>query len=197
MDKFMILDLVTSILGLSCVLLAARKSKYNFWIGYLYNIALFIMFWNRSLYASLMLQPLSLFINIIGHYRWTHPKQGEESASDSKALKVSSLSWSGRAFCIGAVLVLSLVWGWILRSLFPADPHPFLDTVVTVLILTAQLLSSMKKWDCWVCWIIVNVAQMALHLSVGHVFMPIVCSLYLLNSIWALVNWEKSIKKGE
>ena len=47
MDKFMILDLVTSILGLSCVLLAARKSKYNFWIGYLYNIALFIMFWNR------------------------------------------------------------------------------------------------------------------------------------------------------
>ena len=76
MDKFMILDLVTSILGLSCVLLAARKSKYNFWIGYLYNIALFIMFWNRSLYASLMLQPVSLFINIIGHYRWTHPKQG-------------------------------------------------------------------------------------------------------------------------
>ena len=47
MDKFMILDLVTSILGLSCVLLAALKSKYNFWIGYLYNIALFIMFWNR------------------------------------------------------------------------------------------------------------------------------------------------------
>lgn len=66
MDKFMILDLVTSILGLSCVLLAARKSKYNFWIGYLYNITLFIMFWNRSLYASLMLQPVSLFINIIG-----------------------------------------------------------------------------------------------------------------------------------
>ena len=197
MDNVMILDLVTSALGLSCVLLAARKSKYNFWIGYLYNIALFIMFWNRSLYASLLLQPVSLVINIMGHYRWTHPKMGEESSSDSKALKVSSLSWSGRAFCIGAVLVLSLVWGWILKTLFPADPHPFLDTVVTVLILTAQLLSSMKKWDCWVAWLVVNITQIILHISVGHVFMPIVCSLYLANGVWSLVSWYKLYSKNE
>ena len=95
------------------------------------------------------------------------------------------------------MLVIAGLWGWVLESLFPADPHPYLDTCVTVLILVAQMLSAMKKWDCWVAWLLVNIAQLALHLSVGHIFMPIVCCLYLANAVWSLVGWTKSVKKGE
>ena len=39
------IDLVSSILGLTCVVLAGRNSKYNFWVGYLYTAALFLLFW--------------------------------------------------------------------------------------------------------------------------------------------------------
>ena len=193
----LLIDLITSILGLACVFLAGRRSKYNFWVGYLYTAALFVMFWNKNLYASLLLQPVSLVINIIGHYRWTHPKENEPSSKDAGALKVSMLSWTERLFAVIAVLVIAGGWGWVLDTLFPADPHPYLDTCVTVLILAAQYLSAQKKWDCWVAWLLVNVTQLALHLSVGHVFMPIVCSLYLANGIWSLVSWGKGLKKGE
>lgn len=193
----LLIDLITSILGLTCVFLAGRRSKYNFWVGYLYTAALFVMFWNKNLYASLLLQPVSLVINIIGHYRWTHPKANEQSSKDAGALKVSMLSWTERLFAVIAVLVIAGGWGWVLDTLFPADPHPYLDTCVTVLILVAQYLSAQKKWDCWVAWLLVNVTQLALHLSVGHVFMPIVCSLYLANGIWSLVSWGKGLKKGE
>ena len=193
----LLIDLITSILGLTCVFLAGRRSKYNFWVGYLYTAALFVMFWNKNLYASLLLQPVSLVINIIGHYRWTHPKENEQSSKDAGALKVSMLSWTERLFAVIAVLVIAGGWGWVLDTLFPADPHPYLDTCVTVLILVAQYLSAQKKWDCWVAWLLVNVTQLALHLSVGDVFMPIVCSLYLANGIWSLVSWGKGLKKGE
>ena len=177
--------------------LAGRKSAVNFWVGYLYSAALFLMFWNKSLYASLLLQPVSLIINMVGHYRWTHPREGEQSSTDASALKVSALSWAGRGLCVLSVVLVSALWGWTLDKLFPSDPHPYLDTLVTVLILVAQLLSALKKWDCWIAWILVNIAQLALHLSVGHVFMPVVCTLYLANAIWSLVSWTKSIKKGE
>ena len=83
----------------------------------------------------------------------------------------------------------------MLYKLFPADPHPYLDTVVTVLILYAQLLSALKKWDCWLVWLVVNITQIILHVSVGHVFMPIVCALYLINGIWSLASWWKLYKK--
>ena len=189
------LDLLCSILGITCVVLAGRNSKYNFWVGYLYTTALFALFWQNNLLASLMLQPVSLAINIMGHYRWTHPKEDEKSSQDSAALKVTMLSWQERILCILAVFVIAFGWGWLLDRLFPADPHPYLDSCVTVLILMAQFLSAQKKWDCWVAWIIVNITQLILHLSVGNIFMPIVSALYLVNSIVSLYNWEKMYKR--
>ena len=193
----LLIDLVSSVLGLTCVFLAGRNSKYNFWVGYLYTTALFLLFWNKNLYASLLLQPISLAINVLGHWRWTHPRENEQSAGDPTALKVSMLSWTERFFAIGSVFLIAGVWGWLLDSLFPNDPHPYLDSVVTALILLAQLLSSLKKWDCWLVWLAVNVTQIILHLSVGHVFMPIVCGLYLANGLWSLATWVRLYKNNE
>lgn len=191
------IDFITSLLGLTCVFLAGRNSKYNFWVGYVYTFFLFLMFWNKNLIASLLLQPVSLVINLIGHYRWTHPRKEEESSKDSKALKVSMLSWTERIFAIALVFIIAGIWGWILDTRFPDNPQPYLDAYVTMLILVAQFLSAQKKWDCWIAWLLVNITQIALHLSVGHLFMPIVCGLYLANGIWSLYSWKKSYNKGE
>ena len=190
----LLIDLISSILGLTCVVLAGRNSKYNFWVGYLYTAALFFLFWNRNLYASLLLQPISLAINILGHWRWTHPKKEEATAKGD--LKVSMLSLPWRIMSISAVLLVAGLWGWILDSLFPSDPHPYLDCTVTVLILMAQLLSALKKWDCWIAWLLVNISQLILHISVGNVFMPIVSGLYLVNGIWSLITWIKLYRKN-
>ena len=200
----LLIDLLTSVFGLACVFLAGRNNKYNFYLGYIYTFLLFLMFFNKHLYASLILQPISLGINILGHYRWTHPKKEEESSQDSKALKVSLLTWPQRGLAVISVLVLAGVWGWLLSMLggkwfvgvFPSDPVPYLDACVTVLILVAQFLSALKKWDCWVAWLLVNITQLALHISVGHVFMPIVCSLYLINGVWSLVTWFRLYRKN-
>lgn len=184
-----LIDIVCSVLGLTTVILAGRNSKYNFWVGYFYTAALFVMFMTKNLYANLLLQPISLAINILGHYRWTHPRESEKAADDS--LKVSMLSWPERIICIGALIIVAFAWGWTLDHLFPSDPHPYLDCLVTVLILLAQLLSALKKWDCWVAWLLVNITQLILHISVGNVFMPIVCGIYLANGIWSLISWKK------
>ena len=191
----MLLDLVSSVLGLICVFLAGRNSKYNFWVGYLYTAALFFLFWSRNLYASLLLQPVSLAINILGHYRWTHPKAEEQSSQDTKALRVSKLTPAAAIICAAGTMAVAALWGWTLDRLFPADPHPYLDCIVTALILLAQLLSSLKKWECWLVWLLVNITQIILHVSVGNVFMPIVCGLYLVNGIWSLASWWKLYKK--
>ena len=191
----LLIDLISSLLGLTCVFLAGRNSKYNFWVGYLYTAALFFLFWNKNLYASLLLQPVSLAINIMGHYRWTHPKEDEQSSQDSKSLKVSSLSPAAAIICVVGTFTVAGLWGWTLDRLFPADPHPYLDCIVTALILLAQLLSSLKKWECWIVWLLVNITQIILHISVGNVFMPIVCALYLINGLWSLWTWMKLYRK--
>ena len=63
------------------------------------------------------------------------------------------------------------------------------------LILLAQLLSALKKWDCWIAWLLVNVTQIVLHLSVGNVLMSVVSALYLINGLWSLYTWIKLYRK--
>ena len=191
----LLIDLLTSLVGLTCVFLAGRNNKYNFWVGYAYTFLLFLMFWNKNLYASILLQPISLAINIMGHYRWTHPKKEEESSEDNKALKVTMLTWPQRLMTIASVLIIAFIWGWVINQKLPTDPKPYLDSCVTVLILVAQFLAALKKWDCWIAWLLVNISQMALHISVGHVFMPIVSGLYLINGIASLYNWYRLYNK--
>ena len=198
----LLIDLLSAVVGLTVVFLAGRNSKYNFYVGYLYTALLFFMFWQKHLYANLLLQPISLGINILGQYRWSHPRKGEETASGD--LKVSMLSWSWRGGVVALVLVLALVWGWLMSMMgtrwfvgyFPANPLPYLDCCVTVLILTAQALSALKKWDCWIAWLFVNIANLTLYLKAGLVFMPIVSCLYLVNGIWSLFSWYKLYRKN-
>ena len=200
----LLIDMLSAIFGLTTVFLAGRNNKSNFYVGYFYTALLFFMFWQKNLYANLILQPISLGINIMGQYRWSHPKKSEESSAASGELKVSMLSWPQRGLAVAFVLVMALVWGWLMSMMgtrwfvgyFPANPLPYLDCCVTVLILTAQTLSALKKWDCWVAWLLVNIANLTLYLKAGLVFMPVVSCLYLVNGIWSLFTWYRLYRKN-
>ena len=203
-QKVLLIDLLSAVFGLTTVFLAGRNKKSNFYIGYVYTVLLFFIFWQKNLYANLILQPISLGINIMGQYRWSHPKKGEESAADSGDLKVTMLSWPQRGSVIAVFLILAAAWGWVMSMMgtrwfvgeVKPDPLPFLDGAVMMLILTAQTLSAMKKWDCWIAWLFVNVANLTLYLKAGLVFMPIVSCLYLVNGIWSLFTWYRLYKKN-
>lgn len=198
-----LIELVSVVAGLTCVVMAGRNNKYNFWVGYLYNMLLFILFWQRHLYSAMLLQPIAFGINAFGHWRWTHPRKGEESSSKGNELKVTALTWKGRRYFAGLVIVLSIIWGFVLSKLgtqwftgiFQPDPIPYLDAFALMLALAALFLSAQKKWDCWIVWLFVNTINISLYLSAGLVFMPIVSALYLINGIWALWNWYRLYKK--
>ncbi len=197
-------EIVSALLGLSCVFLAGRGSKYNFWVGYAYNIFLFILFWNQHLYSAMILQPVSFAINLYGHWRWTHPKEEERSAADATALKVGSLGPKGWVASIAVVAAAGALWALCLQWLpqrwpdvFGADPSPWLDSYVLMVTLLAQFLSARKCWECWIVWLVVNCANIALYIVSGLYLMPLVSALYLANGIWSLVSWRKKLSRGE
>ena len=189
----LLIDMLSAVFGLTTVFLAGRNSRYNFYVGYIYTALLFFIFWQKNLYANLVLQPISLGINIMGQYRWSHPKKEDESSENAGELRVSMLDWRQRVMVLALVLVLALVWGWLMSM--TSNPLPYLDCCVTVLILAAQTLSALKKWDCWIAWLFVNMANLTLYLKAGLVFMPVVSCLYLVNGIWSLITWYRLYRK--
>ena len=189
-------DIISAVLGLTTVVLAGRNSKYNFWVGYVYNIFLFLLFWQQHLVAAMVLQPVAFVINMYGHWRWTHPKEEEKSAADGKSLKVSSLSAKSWAVAFIGVAFLGAVWALVLQK-ETQDPVPWLDSYLLMLTFLAQYLSAQKKWECWIVWLIVNIGNLTMYLLSGLHFMPIVSALYIVNGIWSLYGWKKRYDKGE
>ena len=190
-------EIVSAALGLSCVFLAGRNSKYNFYVGYVYNVFLFVLFLHQHLYSAMILQPISLAINAYGHWRWTHPKEGERSAADSGRLKVGNIPPRHVALYVLAVLGAAVAWTFVLKYAFDDPTNPWLDSLMLMLTLCAQYLSARKYWECWIVWLLVNIGNATLYILSGLYIMPVVSALYIANGIWSLVSWRKMYKNNE
>ena len=187
-------EIISAVLGLSTVVLAGRNSEKNFWVGYAYNIFLFILFLHQHLYAAMAVQPISFAINAYGHHKWTHPSESERSLFNSKKLKVSGLSKNQWVGLLLIVLLSASVLGFVLEKK-TSDPSPWLDSFLLMFTLFAQYLSAQKCWECWVVWIVINAANIWLYISAGLVAMPVVAGLYLINGVWSLITWFRLYKK--
>ena len=190
-------EIVSAALGLSCVFLAGRNSKYNFYVGYVYNVFLFVLFLHRHLYSAMILQPISLAINAYGHWRWTHPKEDERSAADSGRLKVGNIPPRHVALYVLAVLGAAVAWTFVLKYAFDDPTNPWLDSLMLMLTLCAQYLSARKYWECWIVWLLVNMGNATLYILSGLYIMPVVSALYIANGVWSLVSWRKMYKNNE
>ena len=190
-------EIVSAVLGLSCVFLAGRNSKYNFYVGYVYNVFLFVLFLHQHLYSAMILQPISLIINAYGHWRWTHPREEERSAADSSRLKVGNIPPRHLALYVLAVLGASVAWAFVLKFVFDDPANPYLDSLMLMLTLCAQYLSARKYWECWIVWLLVNIGNATLYILSGLYIMPVVSALYIANGIWSLVSWRKMYKNNE
>lgn len=195
------LELISVVTGLLCVMFAARGKVLNFWIGYLYNILLFFLFLQQRMYSSMILQPISLFINFYGHYRWTHPKEDERD--EKNKLKVTVYNNGQRTVAVAVVLIFTFVWGYILSRIdfwWPAVFHlpatfPYFDAFGLGLVLMAQLLSAKKKLDCWGFWLIANTSNIILCSRAGLGFMPLVYAAYLILAAGGFYAWLKMYRK--
>ena len=190
-------EIVSAVLGLSCVFLAGRNSKYNFYVGYVYNVFLFVLFLHQHLYSAMILQPIPLIINAYGHWRWTHPKEEERSAADSSRLKVGNIPPQHLALYVLAVLGAAIAWAFVLKFVFDDPTNPYLDSLMLMLTLCAQYLSARKYWECWIVWLLVNIGNATLYILSGLYIMPVVSALYIANGIWSLVSWRKMYKNNE
>lgn len=195
-----LLELLSVLLGFTNVFLAGRGNKNNYWFGYVYALLLFFLFWQKHLYASMILQPISLGITIYGHWSWTHPKSGTEN--NKKELRVSRILPSNIMWGALAIAVGTLVWGWCNQRLnvvwpetFPPATKPFLDAAVVCTMFFAQLLSARKKLECWYVWMVVNTTNIILYVMAGMAFLPLVSFSYLILAILGFINWKKEWRK--
>ena len=157
------LEFFAVITGFIAVWLSAKEHISNWGIGLISVVLMGILFYQIQLYPDLFLQVFFFITNLIGWWKWAHPK--EEEANHKRELKVSRINVSEWIYLSILIFISTAMLGTFaskLHTLLPKlfslpSAFPYIDSFTTVLSIAATYLLIQKKVEAWILWILVDI----------------------------------------
>jgi nicotinamide mononucleotide transporter len=191
------LEFFGTIAGAIAVWLSARANVWSWPIGIINVVLLFFLFFQIQLYPDMFLQIFFFVTNILGWWRWTHPKVGEEDKKNELKISWMSPLWLGLTAAITVVgtIISGMLAGnlhiWLPSIFAQKSAFPFADSFVTVLSVLAQYWMLQKKVECWAMWIIADIVATYLYFVKEVKFLGLEYLVFCFIAAMGLYNWWK------
>lgn len=187
------IEFIGTILYFASVFLISRKNIITWPVGIASVILYGILFYQIQLYSDMMEQVYYFIISIIGWITW-HKYKAEKSEIASEWSK-----WSG--LLAGGILIAAattvLFYGvsnfhvWMPKIFKEPASYPFLDALTTVMSFAAMYLTTIRKNEGWIYWIIVDVIGIGLYWVKDVRFIAFQYVFLLGMAIYGLSFWIK------
>ena len=165
------LEFFGTLAGAVAVWLTARANILGWPIGLINVTLFFFLFFQVQLYPDMFLQAFFFATNLVGWWRWSHPKPDE--ANPESELKVSFLAGRQWLYLFATGIAGTALLGalasnlhrWIPAVFSKPGAFSYLDSFVTVMSVVATFLMVQKKAECWLVWIAVDLVACGLYLA--------------------------------
>ena len=194
------LEFFSVMAGLVAVWLSAKANIWSWPIGII-NVSLaFFFYYQIQLYPDMFLQVFFFVTNLMGWWRWTHPQVGEEdrklelkvSFMPRKQFIVIFLIGIGGTIVIAAMASRLHEW---LPSLFSLpSSFPYADSFILVMSIIATFLMIQKRIECWIIWVIIDIAATVLYFIKEAKFFSFEYLVFTLIAGFALWNWIREYR---
>ncbi|MDP4178545.1 MAG: nicotinamide riboside transporter PnuC, partial [Bacillota bacterium] len=189
--KMKLLDWFGLITGVICVYLIVKENDWNWLIGIVNSVILIFVFLKSNLYAQVGLQALYVVEGFFGWYKWLQ----RDKATKEKVVKINKITFKNIILC----LIIEIVGVAVLYYVFQntKDPAPFIDSLITVSSIVAELMLCWKLYESWLVYLVTDFVSIGLLISQG---MYITMGTYLALSalcVMGLYQWYKSLPKKE
>jgi nicotinamide mononucleotide transporter len=167
----------------------------------LINVVLsFFLFYQVQLYPDMFLQVFFFVTNLLGWWRWKHPRKGE--ADRKHELRVSFLPPRGLILMIFIGISGTFIMGLFAKNLhhiFPVvfskpSSFPYVDSFVTVMSIVATFYIIEKKMEAWIIWIVVDITATYLYFIRNIPFYSLLYFIFTMLACFALWNWIRKYK---
>lgn len=198
--KVSYLELFGLISGIIAVWLSALANIWSWPIGIINVVLSFFIFFQVQLYPDMFLQIFFFVTNIIGWWRWAHPKPEEEDRKHElkvsfmkpkQLLMLATIGVSG-TFLMG--LCASYLHEWIPLVFSQPSASPYTDSFITVMSIITTFYMIEKKIECWIIWIIVDMTATYLYYVREIPLYSLLYLIFTLIAAFALFNWIREYK---
>ena len=194
------LEFFGTLAGAIAVWLSARANIWSWPIGIINVVLLFFLFYQIQLYPDMFLQVFFFITNLMGWWRWAHPRTEEEDKRHE--LRVSWIPAKLLVIFAALVIIGTACFGAFaskLHEFFPnlfslPSAYPYLDSFVTVVSIVATYLMVQKKVECWIVWILADVVATYLYFTKGIMLMGVEYFVFCLIAAFGFLRWRSEFK---
>ena len=183
--------------GLVAVFLSALANVYSWPLGIINVTLSFFLFYQVQLYPDMFLNVFFFVTNVLGWWRWTHPKPFEEDRKHELRISFMKRSELILVTFIGIAGTAALgSFAENLNNLFPSvftkpSAAPYLDSFITVMSVITTFYMIQKKVESWVIWLIVDILATYLYYIRGIKLYAGLYLIYCFIAAFALWNWAR------
>ena len=194
------LEFFGTVAGAVAIWLSAKAIVWSWPIGIVNVVLFFFLFYQVQLYPDMFLQVFFFVTNLMGWWRWTHPKKFEEDRKHE--LKVSFLDRKHLWVILFAGVAGTFLFGTLagnIHDIFPGifplpSAFPYLDSFVTVMSIITTFLMINKKIESWIFWIFIDVIATYMYFVKEIKFVALEYLIFCFVAAFGLWNWTREYR---
>ena len=177
------LEIIASALGITSVWLTVRQNPLCWPIG-LVMVRLYAwFFFDARLYSLVLLHGVFAALQLYGWWQW------RQDVDESGRRPVSAAGRNEILLGVSLALLLGLLLGLVMDRLTEAV-SPWPDALLTAFSLLAQLWMALKRWQCWVLWIAVDVLYVGFFAFQGYWLTACLYGVFTALAVLGLREWR-------
>jgi nicotinamide mononucleotide transporter len=194
------LEFFGTLAGAAAIWLSAKAIVWSWPIGIVNVVLFFFLFYQVQLYPDMFLQAFFFVTNLMGWWRWTHPKKFEEDRKHE--LRVSFLDRKQFWIIFIAGVAGTFLFGTLARNIHDIFPgifpipsaFPYLDSFVTVMSIITTFLMINKKIESWIFWILIDVIATYMYFVKEIKFVALEYLIFCFVAAFGLWNWTREYR---
>ena len=191
MDYELIIEIIAVMTGLLSIWYSYRINILVYPIGMI-SLALYVfIFTKNGLYANSVINFLYFMISIFGWWNWRRSDDERLKAKGKRDLKVSYLNKKESVITI--TIFMTLIF--FINLFAPKDLSIRFDYMTSAAGLIAMVLTSFKKVDNWMYYLIADIILIPLCIYNGLYLTSIQYVAYTILAIMGFINWNKEAMK--
>ena len=182
-----LLEVIAVVFAMAYLLLAVRENVWCWLFAFISTAIYTVLFWDVSLLMESALNVYYMLMAVYGWYQWT--RGGTNGDELPHALKVRSMSGVQHALTITAIVVLSLVSGYLLGEHSTAA-WPYIDSFTTWASVITTYLVARKYLQNWLYWIVIDTVSIPLYIDRGLNLTALLFVAYVVIAVVGYFKWR-------
>lgn len=187
---YLVINSLSAICGVLCVVLCATGKKSQYYFGFVNIVTYIIIAVIGKYYGQVALNALYyLPTQFIGMYMWKKHMNEADQKVKSKKMSMKQIGLYLLGIIIGTILCR-----YLLEEL--GGRETWLDSATLMISLVANALMVLRYKEQWILWIVVDVITVILWILARDWIQVSMWSIYLLNAFYGYIQWSSMSKKN-